>query len=113
MWSILPVPDCPCLAVAPLVHIQFATVHTVAAVLRSRQPRAGGRFRRRRGGHGWPAPGWLALLAADPAAWPWPTFIVNIVGAFLLGYFTTRLLERLPQSSYRRPLLGTGLCAVD
>jgi CrcB protein len=47
---------------------------------------------------------------ADPASWPWPTFIVNIVGAFLVGYFTTRLLERLPVSSYRRPLLGTGLC---
>ncbi|MDT5146375.1 MAG: fluoride exporter [Mycobacterium sp.] len=46
----------------------------------------------------------------DPARWPWPTFTVNIVGAFLLGYFTTRLLERLPVSSYRRPLLGTGLC---
>ncbi|MGZ4577375.1 MAG: fluoride efflux transporter CrcB, partial [Mycobacterium sp.] len=27
-----------------------------------------------------------------------------------LGYFTTRLLERLPVSSYRRPLLGTGFC---
>ena len=47
---------------------------------------------------------------SDPARWPWATFIVNIVGAFLLGYFTTRLLERLPLSSYRRPLLGTGLC---
>ena len=35
---------------------------------------------------------------------------VNIVGAFLLGYFTTRLQERLPLSSYRRPALGTGLC---
>ncbi|OBG63429.1 MULTISPECIES: fluoride efflux transporter CrcB [unclassified Mycobacterium] len=50
------------------------------------------------------------LAAGDPASWPWPTFTVNIVGAFLLGYFTTRLLERLPLSSYRRPLLGTGLC---
>lgn len=50
------------------------------------------------------------LAVPDPARWPWPTFIVNIVGAFLLGYFTTRLLERLPLSSYRRPLLGTGLC---
>ncbi|OBF21548.1 camphor resistance protein CrcB [Mycobacterium sp. ACS4331] len=50
------------------------------------------------------------LTAPDPAQWPWPTFIVNIVGAFLLGYFSTRLLERLPLSSYRRPLLGTGLC---
>jgi fluoride exporter len=46
----------------------------------------------------------------DPGRWPWPTFAVNVVGAFLLGYFTTRLLERLPLSSYRRPLLGTGLC---
>lgn len=50
------------------------------------------------------------LTVSDPARWPWPTFIVNIVGAFLVGYFTTRLLERLPLSSYRRPLLGTGLC---
>jgi CrcB protein len=53
----------------------------------------------------------LELLSdGDPGRWPWPTFVVNIVGAFLLGYFTTRLLERLPVSSYRRPLLGTGLC---
>jgi CrcB protein len=50
------------------------------------------------------------LAAPDPGRWPWPTFIVNIVGAFLLGYFVTRLLERLPTSSYLRPLLGTGLC---
>ncbi len=50
------------------------------------------------------------VFVADPTAWPWPTFAVNIVGTFLLGYFTTRLLERLPLSSYRRPLLGTGLC---
>ena len=45
-----------------------------------------------------------------PAAWPWPTFAVNIVAAFLLGYLVTRLQERLPLSSFRRPLLGTGLC---
>jgi CrcB protein len=45
-----------------------------------------------------------------PTAWPWPTFGVNIGAAFLLGYFVTRLTERLPLSSYRRPLLGTGLC---
>jgi CrcB protein len=43
-------------------------------------------------------------------AWPWPTFAVNMVAAFLLGYFVTRLQERLPLSAYRRPLLGTGLC---
>lgn len=49
-------------------------------------------------------------LPHPPTPWPWPTFVVNIVGAFLLGYFATRLQERLPLSSYRRPLLGTGLC---
>jgi CrcB protein len=54
--------------------------------------------------------GFETLAAPGPGRWPWPTFTVNIVGAFLLGYFTTRLLERLPLSSYRRPLLGTGLC---
>lgn len=53
----------------------------------------------------------LAIAAAPaPGHWPWPTFVVNIVGAFMLGYFTTRLLERLPVSSYRRPFLGTGVC---
>ena len=54
-----------------------------------------------------------ALADAFPqsaTAWPWPTFGVNIGAAFLLGYFVTRLTERLPLSSYRRPLLGTGLC---
>ena len=54
-----------------------------------------------------------ALAEAFPraaTAWPWPTFGVNIVAAFLLGYFVTRLQERLPLSAYRRPLLGTGLC---
>ena len=45
-----------------------------------------------------------------PRSWPWPTFVANIVAAVLLGYFVTRLQERLPLSSYRRPLLGTGLC---
>jgi CrcB protein len=54
-----------------------------------------------------------ALAEAFPhsaTSWPWPTFAVNIGAAFLLGYFVTRLQERLPLSAYRRPLLGTGLC---
>lgn len=50
------------------------------------------------------------VAVSDPHHWPMSTFIANIVGAFLVGYFTTRLLERLPLSSYRRPLLGTGFC---
>jgi fluoride exporter len=52
-----------------------------------------------------------ALPAGGPQ-WPWATFIVNIAGAFLLGYFATRLQERLPLSDYRRPFLGTGLCGA-
>jgi CrcB protein len=48
----------------------------------------------------------------ESGQWPWATFIVNVTGAFLLGYFTTRLQERLPLSSYRRPLLGTGVCGA-
>jgi CrcB protein len=51
-------------------------------------------------------------LVHRPDEWPWATFIVNIVGAFLLGYFATRLQERLPLSSYRRPALGTGFCGA-
>ncbi|OBI40500.1 camphor resistance protein CrcB [Mycobacterium sp. E796] len=54
--------------------------------------------------------GLSTVLVRDTDQWPWPTFIVNIVGAALVGYFTTRLLERLPVSNYRRPLLGTGFC---
>ncbi len=49
-------------------------------------------------------------LPHSPGAWPWATFLVNVTGAFLLGYFATRLQERLPLSAYRRPFLGTGIC---
>lgn len=54
--------------------------------------------------------GLAQALPHSPTGWPWATFIVNIVAVVLLGYFVTRLQERLPLSSYRRPLLGTGVC---
>ena len=56
-----------------------------------------------------------AMVEALPHAageWPWATFLVNIAGTFALGYFTTRLQERLPLSAYRRPFLGTGVCGA-
>ena len=56
--------------------------------------------------------GLLEWIPPHPGRWPWATFIVNVVGAFMLGYFATRLQERLPLSAYRRPLLGTGLCGA-
>jgi CrcB protein len=48
----------------------------------------------------------------DGHGWPWATFLVNVAGTLLLGYFTTRLQERLAPSTYRRPLLGTGFCGA-
>jgi fluoride exporter len=51
-------------------------------------------------------------LPADAGSWPWATFAVNMAGALMLGYFVTRLQERLPVSTLRRPLLGTGLCGA-
>lgn len=41
-------------------------------------------------------------------SWPWATFLVNIAGAALLGYWFTTLSH----SSYRRPLLTTGFCGA-
>jgi CrcB protein len=48
----------------------------------------------------------------DGHGWPWATFIENVVGTAALGYFTTRLQERLPPTTFRRPLLGTGFCGA-
>ncbi|HWE32345.1 MAG TPA: fluoride efflux transporter CrcB [Solirubrobacteraceae bacterium] len=54
---------------------------------------------------------WLSNAAPVHAGqWPWVTFAVNLVGCVALGYLVTRLTERLPITSYRRPLLGTGVC---
>ncbi len=56
--------------------------------------------------------GLVELAPARAGHWPWITFVVNVVGCALLGYFVTRLQERLPITAYRRPLLGTGLCGA-
>jgi fluoride exporter len=47
----------------------------------------------------------------DAGSWPWPTFAVNLVGAFLLGFFFELFRER-PAESLRHPFLGTGLCGT-
>ena len=51
-------------------------------------------------------------VQTSPYGWPWATFAVNLAGAALLGYFITRLQERLPPSLYRRAFLGTGVCGA-
>ncbi len=56
---------------------------------------------------------WLGLeLAGSGGSWPWLVFAINVTGSVALAYFATRLQERLPHSTYRRPLLGTGFCGA-
>jgi CrcB protein len=56
---------------------------------------------------------WLGTeFPGDAGGWPWLIFAINISGSVALAYFATRLQERLPQSTYRRPLLGTGFCGA-
>lgn len=56
---------------------------------------------------------WLGeTFAGGAPGWPWLTFAINVTGSFALAYLATRLAERLPLSSYRRPLLGTGFCGA-
>ena len=56
---------------------------------------------------------WLGRrFGVADGSWPWVTFSINITGSVLLAYFATRLQERLPVSTYRRPFLGTGFCGA-
>lgn len=52
------------------------------------------------------------VAPVEPGGFPWIVFAVNVGGAMLLSYFSTRLQERLPPSLYRRPLVGTGFCGA-
>jgi fluoride exporter len=56
--------------------------------------------------------GLVEAMTPTPGEWPWATFVANLAGALALGYFTTRLQERLPLSAYGRPFLGTGFCGA-
>ena len=44
--------------------------------------------------------------------WPWATFIVNLAGAFILGWLLTRLAERAAPSRHWRAFAGTGFCGA-
>jgi CrcB protein len=54
----------------------------------------------------------LKALPPGPGEWPWATFIANLGGALLLGVVAARLIERRPPSTYRAPLLATGVCGA-
>jgi fluoride exporter len=57
-----------------------------------------------------------AILAEEvphrPGAWPWATFVVNLLGALILGWLLTRLAERTAPTRYWRFLIGTGFCGA-
>lgn len=56
----------------------------------------------------------VGLAQAFPpaaGAWPWPTFVVNMAGALLLGYFYA-LFRDHPEESLHHPFLGTGICGT-
>ena len=48
----------------------------------------------------------------DADTWPWATFAVNIAGAFILAWLTTRLAEMVAPTRYWRLLIGTGFCGA-
>ena len=51
-------------------------------------------------------------LPHRPGHWPWATFVVNLAGAFILGWLLTRLAERTAPTRYWRFLGGTGFCGA-
>lgn len=41
---------------------------------------------------------------------PWPTFLVNVIGSFVLGVIITLVTERWPPTRYVRPFAAIGFC---
>lgn len=52
------------------------------------------------------------VLPHHGAQWPWATFFVNLTGALLLGWLTTRLAEHVAPTRFWRFLVGTGFCGA-
>jgi fluoride exporter len=52
--------------------------------------------------------GLAEALPHAPAAWPWPTLGVNLLGALLLGW----TVAALPPASAARPFLAIGVCGA-
>jgi len=55
---------------------------------------------------------WIERHVLTTSTWPWAAFLINIGGTIILAYSVTRLQERLPLSTYRRPFIGTGFCGA-
>jgi CrcB protein len=44
-------------------------------------------------------------------AWPWPTFAVNLAGAFLIGFFFATFRDH-PPDRLHHPFFATGVCGT-
>lgn len=47
-------------------------------------------------------------IKVAPDGFPWATFWTNLSGAFVLGFFLTLVIERLPPTRYLRPFFAIG-----
>jgi fluoride exporter len=47
-------------------------------------------------------------IKVAPEGFPWATFVTNLSGAFVLGFFVTLVLERLRPTRYLRPFFAVG-----
>jgi fluoride exporter len=56
--------------------------------------------------------GMVEAMPHRPGQWPWATFIVNLAGAFILGWVLTRLAERTAPTRHWRFFAGTGFCGA-
>ncbi len=48
------------------------------------------------------------LVTVAPGGFPWATFSTNLSGAFVLGFFLTFVIERLPPTRFLRPFFAVG-----
>ncbi len=51
-------------------------------------------------------------LPYESGHWPWPTLLVNVAGALLLGYVITRVEDGREPFAHAGRLLGTGFCGA-
>jgi fluoride exporter len=49
-------------------------------------------------------------ITHHPDQWPWSTFSANVIGALLLGWWSTRLMRSPDVDPRLRPFLATGIC---
>ena len=56
--------------------------------------------------------GLVEIFGASGESWPWATFTANVLGAFLLGLFLTRIFRTLNVSPFAHPFVGAGFCGA-